>query len=144
MDLSAWKFREVGADAVKGKNGTSPAAHRLCHLGVHRFELRGVKLGPKFGGMRMPTTSTLAPEALASSAISSDWPRRGDPRRPSLPPSSITTSVGLRFDQQCGQTGEAAGRGVAADAGVDHLRCDFSRASFWSADRPNLRLKTTI
>ena len=84
----------------------------------------------------MPTSSTLAPAFCAAWVICdrlSSVIASGRPRRASLPPSSITTCVGLVLRQQRRQARAAAGRGVAADAGVDHRA---RRSSRWPAASP--------
>ena len=54
----------------------------------------------------MPTINTFAPAALDSSVILSKFAladATGEPRSPSLPPSSITTCVGLCLESSAGK-----------------------------------------
>ena len=84
----------------------------------------------------MPTINTFAPAALDSSAILSRFAlaaATGDPRRPSLPPSSITTCVGVCFSS-------SAGKRLNPPAVVSPLMLAlvtaaeiFSRASFFAS-----------
>ena len=103
VDAVRLKLGQIGTNAVKEERDQS-AAHGLCHVGVHRLKLRGVS-GAEMGGILMPTTSTRAPAGFASSPIFSRFAwaaATGEPRRPSLPPSSITTSVGLCLASSAG------------------------------------------